>query len=77
MRHAVIFLLLLFVIGSRAAAQSPASPVAAAASGDGFSAQEIRRIQAHGPWPQPVLRDPSNRVSGNADAIALGRALFF
>ena len=80
MRRAVIFLLLLFVIGSRAAAQSPASlvaPAAPAASSDGFSAQEIRRIQAHGPWPQPVLRDPSNRVSGNADAIALGRALFF
>ena len=42
-----------------------------------YSPVEIRVIQSHGPWPQPVRRDPSNRASGNADAIALGRALFF
>ncbi len=42
-----------------------------------FSAEEIRRILQHGPWPQPVLRDKSNRVSGNADAIALGERLFY
>ena len=30
-----------------------------------------------GPWPAPWKPDPSNRVSGNADAIALGRGLFF
>jgi cytochrome c peroxidase len=42
-----------------------------------FSAPEIRRILEHGPWPQPVLRDPSNRVSGNPDAITLGGRLFF
>lgn len=42
-----------------------------------FSAAEIRRILQHGPWPQPVLRDKSNRVSGNADAIALGEQLFY
>jgi len=42
-----------------------------------FSELEIRRILQHGPWPQPVLRDPSNRVSGNPDAVALGRRLFF
>ncbi|TSA17293.1 MAG: hypothetical protein D4R74_02910 [Betaproteobacteria bacterium] len=42
-----------------------------------YSHDEIRRIMAHGPWPQQPLRDPSNRVSGNDDAIALGRALFF
>ena len=40
-----------------------------------YSPGEIRSIMAHGPWPQPPLRDPSNRVSGNADAIALGRVL--
>ena len=50
---------------------------AAAQPAPGFSADETRRILRHGPWPQAVLRDPSNRVSGNADAIALGRALFF
>jgi cytochrome c peroxidase len=42
-----------------------------------FSEPEVRRILLHGPWPQPVLRDRSNRVSGNADAIALGERLFF
>ena len=41
------------------------------------SPEELRNIQRHGPWPQAVPRDPSNRASGNADAIALGRALFF
>ena len=38
---------------------------------------EKRAIARHGPWPQPVLPDRSNRGSGNADAVALGRALFF
>jgi cytochrome c peroxidase len=38
---------------------------------------EIRLVLRHGPWPQPVLRDPSNRVSGDASAIALGQRLFF
>jgi len=41
-----------------------------------FGDLEKRRILQYGPWPQPVLRDPSNRVSGNADAIALGERLF-
>ena len=38
---------------------------------------EIARIVAHGPWPRPRLPDPSNRVSGNPDAVSLGRKLFF
>jgi cytochrome c peroxidase len=38
---------------------------------------EIRLVLRHGPWPQPVLRDPSNRVSGDARASALGQRLFF
>jgi cytochrome c peroxidase len=38
---------------------------------------EIRLVLRHGPWPQPVLRDPSNRVSGDPAAIALGARLFF
>jgi cytochrome c peroxidase len=42
-----------------------------------FEPQEIRRIVSHGPWPQPVLPDPSNRASGNPTAIALGASLFF
>jgi cytochrome c peroxidase len=42
-----------------------------------FSASEIGRILAHGPWPQAAARDPSNRASGNPAAIALGERLFF
>jgi cytochrome c peroxidase len=42
-----------------------------------FTDEERRAVLAHGPWPQPMTPDPSNRVSGNAEAIALGRALFF
>jgi cytochrome c peroxidase len=42
-----------------------------------FSDAERRAILRHGPWPAPWARDPSNRVSGNADAIALGARLFF
>jgi cytochrome c peroxidase len=38
---------------------------------------QVRRILQHGPWPLSVTRDPSNRVSGDPDAIALGRRLFF
>ena len=34
-------------------------------------------ILQHGPWPPPASRDPSNRVSGNAGAIAFGEKLFF
>jgi cytochrome c peroxidase len=42
-----------------------------------FTADEVARIVAHGPWPQPTTRDPSNRVSGDLYAIDLGRRLFF
>lgn len=42
-----------------------------------FDERETAMILRHGPWPPPAMRDPSNRVSGNAQAIALGRALFF
>ena len=42
-----------------------------------FSPEELARIGALGPWPMPVLRDPSNRVSGQPAAIELGRQLFF
>ncbi|MEO8386550.1 MAG: cytochrome-c peroxidase [Betaproteobacteria bacterium] len=43
----------------------------------GFSAAEIQSVLSHGPWPAPWTRDVSNRVSGNANAIALGEFLFF
>ena len=35
-----------------------------------FSETERTAILAHGPWPQPFMRDPSNRVSGNPAALA-------
>jgi cytochrome c peroxidase len=42
-----------------------------------FTAAELSRIAAHGPWPLPWSGDPGNRVSRNAAAIRLGRDLFF
>lgn len=42
-----------------------------------FDAVEKAAILRHGPWPPPLRRDPGNRVSGNAAAIAFGRTLFF
>ena len=42
-----------------------------------FSADEVRQILSHGPWPPKIERDSSNRVSGNRDAIDLGQRLFF
>jgi cytochrome c peroxidase len=50
------------------AAGDPAAPL---------SKSESARVVEHGPWPPPVDRDPTNRVSGNPDAIDLGRRLFF
>ena len=42
-----------------------------------FTEAEIRAIVAHGPWPPPILPDPTNRVSGQRPAIELGEKLFF
>ena len=42
-----------------------------------FSAEQVRLILQHGPWPLPWQPDRSNRVSGNAAAADLGRRLFF
>ena len=42
-----------------------------------FTDSEIRIILSHGPWPVPAQADPTNRVSGQADAIELGTRLFF
>ena len=42
-----------------------------------FSREELEKILLHGPWPPPARRDPSNRVSGKPEAIALGEKLFF
>ncbi len=42
-----------------------------------FTEAERTAILAHGPWPLPMPPDPSNRVSGKLEAIALGKLLFF
>jgi cytochrome c peroxidase len=42
-----------------------------------FSAVEVARIAAHGPWPPAPGRDPANRVDGRRAAIDFGRELFF
>ena len=52
------------------AAAQAAEPVA-------FDPLERRNVLRHGPWPQPVLADPSNRGSQQPAAIALGQRLFF
>ena len=67
MRRIVALLLTLLVLGT---AESRAELL-------DFSAAEIARILRHGPWPPPFSADASNRVSGNPEAAALGRALFF
>jgi len=42
-----------------------------------LSADELQRIQRHGPWPPPRALDPGNAVAGDAAAIQLGQQLFF
>ena len=48
-----------------------------AANAVDFTPQEVRAILRHGPWPPAWNPDPSNRVSGKPEAIALGEKLFF
>ncbi|MFY9315192.1 MAG: cytochrome c peroxidase [Burkholderiales bacterium] len=54
-----------------------AAASAALAQALDFSESETRAILRHGPWPAPWAGDPTNRASGNAQAIALGERLFF
>jgi hypothetical protein len=42
-----------------------------------FSKEEVAKILQHGPWPPAPKRDPSNRVSGKPEAIAIGEKLLF
>ena len=49
----------------------------AAAQDVAFTDAEVRAILAHGPWPVPLTRDASNRVSGSREAVELGERLFF
>jgi len=56
------------------AGTSPAQDLAAKPV---FTDSEIKIILSHGPWPAPAQADPTNRVSGKADAIEFGTRLFF
>ncbi len=51
-------------------------PAAASGTGVSFSADERAAVLSHGPWPPELRPDASNRVSGEAGAIALGKRLF-
>ena len=48
-----------------------------ALAGVSFSAAEKKAILDHGPWPPAQARDPSNRVSGKPQAVALGERFFY
>jgi cytochrome c peroxidase len=50
--------------------------MAASGAPVGFTSDETDLILSHGPWTVEMPADPSNRVSGKADAIAYGRELF-
>jgi cytochrome c peroxidase len=53
-----------------------AMPAAAQPAPVIFDEAQVKRIASLGPWPPPRTTDPSNRVSGNRNAIALGERLF-
>ena len=42
-----------------------------------FTEAETRVILQHGAWPAPWSPDPSNKASGNPDAVEFGERLFF
>ena len=67
---------LVFEIRAAGATDRAIHPVVLS-SGVDFSQDEIAKILQHGPWPPPRKPDPSNRVSGKPEAIALGEKLFF
>ena len=66
MLHALLAALLCPAAG--AASQTTPAP--------GLSSEEVQRIVGLGPWPPKLRPDPGNRVSGQAQAIELGRRLF-
>jgi cytochrome c peroxidase len=68
-RYATLVFLLMLAAGLLATALRAQSP-------SPFTDDERAAILLHGPWPQSMSPDPSNRVSGKPEAIALGRRLF-
>jgi cytochrome c peroxidase len=67
---------LVFEVRSKGATDRLAHPLQLSSMID-FSKEEIAKILQHGPWPPPLTPDPTNRVSGKPEAIALGERLFF
>jgi len=65
-RRGLLFLLLTLLATAHANAEATVD----------WTPEEVRAVAAHGPWPPAPVADPSNRVSGNPAAIALGRRLF-
>jgi len=63
--------------GAAALLLALAAGVRAQADAVTFSADEKRRILAHGPWPPQPAHDAGNAQSGRREAIALGERLFF
>ena len=67
----------LLCLGLVCAASLGATAATTVATGThGFTPAELQQVLSLGPWPPPVQRDPSNRVSGQPLAITLGRQLF-
>jgi len=64
----------IFRAGPQAGSGSPGNLLTLAVD---FSQAEIARILQHGPWPVAPANDPSNRFSGQAEAVEFGRKLFF
>ena len=68
------------VIGAACAMSSWADPANEGAAGKSiFTDGDIKVILSHGPWPASAspAKDPTNRASGNAEAIEFGTRLFF
>jgi cytochrome c peroxidase len=72
-KRALWIAILIAVLSGAFHEESPADQPALLA----FSEAELRAILAHGPWPAPPARDPSNRVSGRLEAVEFGEHLFF
>jgi cytochrome c peroxidase len=73
----VVLCLAFAAIGVASVAPSVSSADGRAAATPAFTDREIKIILSHGPWPEPVPYDPTNRVSGKPEAIELGTHLFF
>ncbi len=65
------------VVGASCALLAGTSPAQQDLAKPVFTDGEIKIILSHGPWPAPAQADPTNRVSGRADAIEFGTRLFF